>query len=406
MIEIALIHYSYPPTIGGVERVVAEHARLLADRGRFKVRVLAGSGENTVPEISLRVVPGLSSADPVAKAMREALLEEETPQDFPALRNALQADLRRELEGCQYVFVHNLMTMPFNPAATAALWNLASDMLNARFFNWIHDLAATNPDYPLPYSRPPWDLLTHCHPRMLPIAVSRHRKKEADGLFGLSGDGCRVVPNGIDPSEILGLTEPVAQLARDRALFERDIVFFYPARLLRRKNVEFAIEILAAIRATGQNAACLVTGAADPHNADSQAYRESLRRAIAEKGLEDSFFFLSERFPVSDADLASLYVLSDALLYPSRQEGFGLPLIEGSLARLPVFCSGIPPLDEIRSPRIHFFPLNDSPDTIAAWMLQKLLQDGSHQQRKEMLRKYAWSSLFEQHLAPLFQTQN
>jgi hypothetical protein len=41
--SIALLHYSVPPVVGGVESVLAQHARLIAGAGHA-VRALAGRG--------------------------------------------------------------------------------------------------------------------------------------------------------------------------------------------------------------------------------------------------------------------------------------------------------------------------------------------------------------------------
>ena len=41
--KIALLHYSVPPVVGGVESVLAQQARLMADAGHA-VQVIAGRG--------------------------------------------------------------------------------------------------------------------------------------------------------------------------------------------------------------------------------------------------------------------------------------------------------------------------------------------------------------------------
>ena len=38
--------------------------------------------------------------------------------------------------------------------------------------------------------------------------------------------------------------------------------------------------------------------------------------------------------------------LADSFLFTSRAEGFGIPILEAGLARLPVFCTDIPPFRE------------------------------------------------------------
>ena len=48
MSRVALLHYAAPPVIGGVESVVGQHARLMADAGH-QVCIVAGRGERTDP---------------------------------------------------------------------------------------------------------------------------------------------------------------------------------------------------------------------------------------------------------------------------------------------------------------------------------------------------------------------
>ena len=48
--NVALLHYSAPPIVGGVESVLAHHARLLSEAGH-NVRVIAGRGEAWMPAV-------------------------------------------------------------------------------------------------------------------------------------------------------------------------------------------------------------------------------------------------------------------------------------------------------------------------------------------------------------------
>lgn len=41
---IAIMHYAAPPVVGGVESVIASHARLISSAGH-QTRILAGRGE-------------------------------------------------------------------------------------------------------------------------------------------------------------------------------------------------------------------------------------------------------------------------------------------------------------------------------------------------------------------------
>ena len=58
--NIALIHYSAPPIVGGVESVLGHHARLMSDAGH-RVTIIAGRGEASDERVPVRVLPRLDS---------------------------------------------------------------------------------------------------------------------------------------------------------------------------------------------------------------------------------------------------------------------------------------------------------------------------------------------------------
>src|SRR5687767_13641364 len=118
--RIALVHYTCLPITGGVEIIVGAHARLLAEAGH-EVRVLCRRGG----EDDDRVIR-LTEPEPIE-------------------------ELRAALAGCDVVIAHNVMTMPFDLPLTTALWTLAEELAETRFLAWLHDLAACNHDYPLPF---------------------------------------------------------------------------------------------------------------------------------------------------------------------------------------------------------------------------------------------------------------
>jgi len=57
-------------------------------------------------------------------------------------------------------------------------------------------------------------------------------------------------------------------------------------------------------------------------------------------------------------ELADLYGLADALVLPSENEGFGLPMLEAGLRRLPIVCTDIPALRENGGDEATYVPLN------------------------------------------------
>jgi len=96
----------------------------------------------------------------------------------------------------------------------------------------------------------------------------------------------------------------------------------------------------------------------------------SERQAIARLGAEARVI---ETGPVTDADLRALYRGASLFAFPSRAEGFGLPVLEAMSAGLPVVCSRAPALVELTAGAAGLFDVGDS-DALSV-LLTGLLAD-------------------------------
>ena len=251
--KLALVHYSYPPTIGGVEFVMEQHARLFARNG-YSVRIVCGEGESDTAGVSMVNIPELRPGDPQNVASQEELENGGAGERFDALKTHLVKVLGEALDDVDVVFVHNVMTMHFNLAATAALAELAEKRGDRiRFVNWIHDLAAINADYGLEgrLNSAPWNLLNRVLPGFRNVIISENRQAEFVALTGGRAEDCPVIPNGVEYLRLLKLTQPVRRFIRRHGILYKDIVLFHPTRILRRKNVELGVRVLAELKKLG-----------------------------------------------------------------------------------------------------------------------------------------------------------
>lgn len=56
MKKIALLHYAYPPNVGGVEILLREHAKILSETD-FQVTIITGDGEEKNSKINFVRIP-------------------------------------------------------------------------------------------------------------------------------------------------------------------------------------------------------------------------------------------------------------------------------------------------------------------------------------------------------------
>ena len=403
-----LLHYTAPPVVGGVESVVSRHAQLLARAG-FDVHVLAGRGGPTGAGVHRHRLPLLDSRHRRVLAVTRELQEGRVTPAFRTLAAEIQAGLGRALAGADICIVHNAMTLHKNLALTAALYRLAGHGGRTRFVAWCHDLAWANPQYrPDLHPGAPWALLRMAIPGVTYVTVSRDRQRELAALLGMPPEGIEVIPHGIDAGPFLHLTPTGRWLAATLRLWEQQVVLLLPVRLTRRKRIEHALRVVAEMVRREMTVRLLVTGPLGAHDPRNREYLEELRALRRDLGLEDQVVFCAEltgpgggALRLSDRTMTDLYLLADALLLPSRQEGFGLPLLEAGLARLPAWTSDLAPLREIGGDAIHTFDLDEPPAGVALRLIHTLMEDGGYRLRRRVLTSYTWEGIMRERIVPL-----
>ncbi|MBV8641502.1 MAG: glycosyltransferase, partial [Verrucomicrobia bacterium] len=147
----------------------------------------------------------------------------------------------------------------------------------------------------------------------------------------------------------------------------------------------------------------LISGALDPHNRSSAEYLVRLKQLAAELQIQASVAWVNELFFVDETQLRSLFMVADALLFPSKQEGFGLPLLEAAAYRLPVFCSNIEPLRSIAPSGTLSFDLGDTPRNIAEKIRNAVETNDIFKSRKRLLRNYSAERLYLDEIEPFLQ---
>lgn len=407
--QIALLHYSCPPVIGGVEFILEAHARLMASHGHL-VKVIAGRGKSFSPDVGLETIPEMRTLSEVDAQLQKELDTGVISQRFNHLKDKVMTRLRPSLAPMTHCVVHNVMTMPFNLALTAALHQLIDELhAQTKFVIWCHDAALRDPNYALQWrDRFPWDLLGKLNPHAQYVAISELRAQQLAELFHIPPGQMRVVPNGIDLKSFLGITDAIWKLAIDHGLLEARPAMLFPSRILRRKNYELAIRIVAALKKQGQRPKLLLTGPPDPHNPQTAEYARELIQLCAQLNLDKDVLFVSqileamgEKGQVGFGDLRSLYAIADLLLITSSQEGFGLPLLEAGALKLPIACSDIPPHQEVASEKALFFDLQDEPAQIASRIVAFLQEQPGHRMFKRVLGQYSWERIWEGYLEGL-----
>ncbi len=400
--RIAILHYAAPPTIGGVEATIAAHARLFADHG-YAVKVIAGCGEQFDPRVPVQTIPTIDSRHSFVVQVNQKLVNGIVPDDFYPLTDAIHHGLQEAMADVDICIAHNVLTLHKNLALTTALRQVAQTQ-KLRLIAWSHDLAWRDPVY-REEIRPgsPWDLMRQAWDNVKYVVVSEARRNELALLLNIAARDIAVVPPGLDAFEFLQVNDQTSIWMRDLKLLDAAPLLLLPARVTRRKNIELAIEIIAALRERGHAPKLVVMGPLGPHNPANAIYLDELRELRRARGVEDAVIFLQEQGGVNDAARRGLYALADALLFPSAREGFGIPILEAGIARLPIFCADIAPFRESAGEWASYFALDEAPAAIAARIADALARDARYQLKQRVVREYAWQRIFAERIEPLLQ---
>ena len=255
----------------------------------------------------------------------------------------------------------------------------------ARGCDVIHSLANTGPLRPrLPHVLTVLDLQFFTTDA-LPLAsaipyrvLTRAAARSADAVITISetarADIARLL--GVDAAVVhLGPgRDAVAPLDLDRVRAShalQDPVVLCVAAKRPHKNQELLL------RALPDRGTLVLVGHAE-------AYDARLRALARELGVGDRVRFLDA---VPDAELEALWRIAACAAFPTRAEGFGLPVLEAMRRGVPVACSDIAVLHEVGGDAAHYFDPSD-PASARAAIERALAADG--EAGRERAARFTW----------------
>ena len=401
--KIALIHYSSPPIVGGVESVLAHHALLMTKAGH-QVTIFSGRGKNFDERIPVKVIPQIDSRQPDVLEVKALLDQGYYTPSFDSLRDYIKRELSKELNDFDLLIAHNIASLHKNLPLTAAIFELYKIPGFPRLILWHHDLAWATLRYrDEMHEGYPWSLLRDHWEKAVHVVISELRRQELCKLTGIQNEFIHVIPNGVDLDSFLKLDQQTIRIKEELKLSEADPLILLPVRLTPRKNIELALQVLAALRKTCPKAMLLITGPEGPHNPANAAYKQKLLQMRNKLSLQGSAHFLAELLSefVPDTVIADFYRLADLLLFPSREEGFGIPMIEAAISSIPVFCSDIPVLRELGLGDVTYFNPDADPSSVAEQITARLLNETTLRWSRRAKQSYTWDSIYLKLIDPI-----
>jgi glycosyltransferase involved in cell wall biosynthesis len=168
------------------------------------------------------------------------------------------------------------------------------------------------------------------------VAISEQTKRDLMQFWHIAEEKISVVYQGCNPV----FSQPIAAERLDEVRRRYQL----PRRfVLSVGSIEDRKNLLLAVKALEQlppDVALVAVG-------KSTVYAERVKQYVAEHGLEQRVLFF-HKLPY--ADLPAFYRLASVFVYPSRFEGFGIPILEAIRSEVPVVAATGSCLEEAGGP--------------------------------------------------------
>src|SRR4051812_42834061 len=166
------------------------------------------------------------------------------------------------------------------------------------------------------------------------ITCSAYMREHVSDIYGLDEQRVSVIPNGIDPTDLVPVDDLEALRARFAHPHEKLVLLV--GRLVYEKGFQIALEALPPLIERVGDVRFLVAG--------SGTAEQELRDQATQLGLDDHGTFLGW---IGDDVLHSLYRIADLTVVPSIYEPFGLVALEAMASGCPCLVADTGGLREV-----------------------------------------------------------
>lgn len=333
--------------LAGTDGVSLETAKIATIARRLGHQVFYCAGELDADAPPGMLFPEMHFNHPEAKRIHDEAFFGPAPADLRARIGAMAARLKTNVAEfvntfqIDILFVENALTIPMQIPLGVALTEYIEEtgfptVVHNHDFYWERERFA--------HCAVP-DILERCFPPNLPstrhLVINRLAQASLRERKGIEAER---LPNIFDYATPPPAPDDyVADLRHALGLAEGDRVILQPTRVIPRKNIELAIELL---RRLGDAHLKLVIS--HPAGDEGLEYLARLRALAHEAGVDLRYaaeLFAPTRQTVAGKKIYSLwdaYPLADLVTYPSTIEGFGNAFLEAVYFRRPLFVNRYP----------------------------------------------------------------
>jgi len=218
------------------------------------------------------------------------------------------------------------------------------------------------------------------------IAPSKETKKDIIRFYPRAEAKVQVIYHGWDQDYFQPIEDIDKEMIRDKYNLPEKFIL-YIGRLETKKNI---LNLLKAYKKTSRQWPLVLAGR--PGNF---GYQEIEKLATSED-LKEHVFILGY---VNQKNYSLLMGATSMFIFPSKFEGFGIPILEAMGSGVPVLCSDLPVLREIAQDAALFFNPDDIDDIktkINDFIADEDLQKQLSGKGKKHCQKFSWEATARQ----------
>jgi glycosyltransferase involved in cell wall biosynthesis len=194
------------------------------------------------------------------------------------------------------------------------------------------------------------------------ITVSQSLKREVEWIYHVPGPKVSVIYNGVNVHNYDGWIEP-AEVKRRYSIGPLDPTVLFAGRMAHQKAPDLLVEALPAILSWHPLAKVIFAGDGD--------LRQPVERRARELGVAHATRFLGFQ---TNGSLANLYKACDVVCVPSRNEPFGIVILEAWSAGKPVVSTRNGGPEEFVWHEVNGLKVHANPQSIT-WGLNTIFGD-------------------------------
>lgn len=217
------------------------------------------------------------------------------------------------------------------------------------------------------------------------IAISKETKREIERIYGNRGEQISVIHNGYNQK----IYRPISDMKKQEEVLDKYGItapfILNVGRLEKKKNTPLLIESFAKAKHFSKDIKekLVLVG-------DASFGYDDVKYAIEEFELDDDVIMPGW---VEEADMPFIFSAATAFIFPSRHEGFGIPIVQSFACGLPVVCSDIPVFREVAGEAALFCDSRDKDNLARA--IEKIITDKNLRQSLsakglEIAKNYSW----------------